>query len=432
MKVIDHVGTAQTVTYLPPEVLELIIDHLRHRRRPIAAQKDLWACCLVAKEWYETTIKHLYDAPVLSPRNFTEFAITLSPRVASRVRRVGLEDFVQHLDMGSLAYESKKSTTARLISRTKNSLRTFVAPAVSFSTTSLAPLSRCSRLEYLDLSRDSYDFKLVQLMRSIKSIRNLTWLSLPKDCIAHYHDSVYKPLEQQGQEFWPIMLQSLQLNEHHFEPTAWQWKALLASLPPVLTNLSFRNCTSYDAFDHVAVADQIVPQVKTLVISVNRGDDTYYLNQLVKPFPNITKLTVPAITSWIFKNFIFMSTENSWSLTASNTNTATPPQQMEVLVLEQSPDFVSSTHITVESLRQFVTHCPKLVRIEVPEAYFNVEEDEDYQMDLLNESLTKRAEELTDSVKLSICPDQVGIYTTQSNPNLGVGLKRSFIYRAEG
>jgi len=428
MKIIDHVATAQTVTYLPPEVLELIIDHLRYRRRAAAAQKDLWSCCLVAKGWYNTTIKYLYEAPVLTSRNFADFANTLSPSIASRNRRVGLEDFVQHLNMGGLAYESKKSTTARLISRTKKSLRTFVGPAVSFSTTCLAPLSRCSRLEHLDLSRDSYDFELYELMRSIKAIPSLSELNLPKDCIVHDY-SALKPMEEQVQEFWPSTLRVLQLNEQRFEPAAWQWKILLAGFPPMLTNLSFRNCTSYDAFDHIADADQEVPQVKTLAISVGRGDDTYYFNQLVKPFPNVVKLTVPAITPWIFKNFIFMSTDTSWSVSASNTNLMQPPQNVEVLILEQSPDFVSSTHIRVQDLQQFVAHCPRLVRIEVPEAYLNVDEDEDHEMDLLNESMTKRSIELMKESNLSIELDQAGVFATQSNPNSGVGLKRSFIYR---
>lgn len=430
MKIIDHVATAQNVTFLPPEVLELIIEHLIRRRRPATIQKDLWACCLVSKQWYDVAIKYLYQNPILSPRNFSAFANTLSPPVGARVRRIGLEDFVQHLDMGLLAYESKKSTTARLISRTKNSLRTFVAPAVSFSTTCLAPISRCSHLERLDLSRDSYDFNMTQLMRAIKSIQTLTWLNMPKDCIAH-HDQNFKEMEQLAQNFWPLSLLSLQLNEYHFEPAQWQWRALLASLPPCLTDLSFRNCPSYDTFDRIGSTSQTVPQLKNLSISVSRGDDTYYLNHIVKPFPNITKLTIPAITSWIFRNFLFMSSDISWSLTASTSSNYPSPQNVEVLILEQSPDFVSSTHISVQDLQQFVTHCPRLLRVEVPEVYLNDEEDKDSQMDALNETLTKRAAELMDRSPMIITLDEVGVFATESSPNLGVGLKRSFRYRPQ-
>jgi len=459
MKIFDFRPSAQNVTYLPDEVLDLIITFVRQNRSSTVAQKDLWACCLVSRDWYSSAIKHLYQAPVLSSRNFAEFARTLSPSIASRSRRIGLEDFVQHLDMGMLAYESKRSTTSRLISRTKNSLRTFIGPSVSFSTTSLAPLSKCTCLQQLDLSRDEYDFDLSQLMRSIKSIASLTWLNLSKNCLTSHYENNYDRIAQQKAEFWPPSLTFLQFNESHMHTTAGLWNILLTSLPPGLNNLSFRNCATYDPFDTIARVEASVPQVTTLSIAVHRSDDTYYLNHLTKPFPNVTKVTIPAMTSWLLKNFLFMSNDTSWSVTAGTTNMPMPPQNLEVLVLEESADWPSASHIRMADLKQFVEQCPKLLRIDVPGAYLNLEDDDnDMDMDDLNAMLVRRAEKIRQGVCLdggaamgdvdellvkraeemqnekcsrrSIAMGEVGIFATEQAQNSGVGLKRSFRYRA--
>lgn len=117
----------------PQEILAVIISWVRTFPLEKDRRRTLWSCCLLAKAWYSSAISSLYESPHLSNRNFDKFARTLCPPVNSHVRNVGLESFVYHLDMGHLAYESSKSLTARLLRRTRISLDTFVAPAVSFS-----------------------------------------------------------------------------------------------------------------------------------------------------------------------------------------------------------------------------------------------------------------------------------------------------------
>ena len=341
---------------------------------------------------------------------------------------------MQHLDMGMLAYESKKSMTSRLISRTKNSLRTFVGPAVSFSTTSLAPLSKCSHLQQLDLSRDDYDFDLSQLMRSVKPLTSLVWLNLSKNCLTYHYERNYDLMAQQKAEFWPPNLTSLQLNESHMHTTVGLWNIFLTSLPPGLESLSFRNCADYDPFDTIARVEARVPQITTLSIAVHRSDDTYYFNHLTEPFPNVTKVTVPAMTSWLLKNFLFMSNDTSWSVTMDNTTIPRPPQNLEVLELEESADWPSANHIRLPDLKQFVELCPQLLRIDVPGPYLNIDEDEDendMDLDDLNEILVKRAAEMRkDKISSRAIPiSQVGIFATERAQNAGVGMKRSFRYR---
>lgn len=431
MKVISVSSAAQTTTYLPPEIIEVVSFYLKQNRSRIVAQKDLWSCCLVSQKWYATTIKHLYEAPHLTSRNFAEFARTMCPAIRDHVRQVGLESFVQYLDMGRLAYESKKSVTTRLLSRTKVSLKSFVAPAVSFSVTSLAPLSKCLRLEHLDLSRDSYSFSLSQLMHAIESLTCLTSLSLPRDCLTQHRDTNYRSMEKQGKSFWPQNLSVLEINDQHLEPSAWEWKYFLSSLPASTRILIFANCSEYDTFDNIVSAEELAPQITTLSITVHRSDDMYYLNHIVQPFPNVVKLTIPAITSWEFKNFFILSYTAHAPDTANRHWAISPPSRLETLILEQSPDFVSSSHIKPHDLSRFVEECPALLHIEVPEDYLDLDDD-DNLLDELDDVLSRRAAKRKSDNLTNISTDRVGIFTTPGQAVSAVGMKRSFRYRGEG
>jgi hypothetical protein len=131
MKVGDPVYRGSQV-HLPVEVLSYILSFVASFH-DLKIQSTIWACCLVSRSWYAASISHLYAHPLLDNRNFDKFARTLCPPINSHKPRVGLENFIKHLDMGDLAYESSKSLTARLIRRTRNSLLSFAAPAVTFS-----------------------------------------------------------------------------------------------------------------------------------------------------------------------------------------------------------------------------------------------------------------------------------------------------------
>lgn len=429
MKVIDHAGIPQNVTFLPQEVLSLVVAYVRANRSTRAAQHDVWACCLVGRTWYDAAIEQLYRAPFLSPRNFSHFANIVSGSVTSR-RRVGLEDFVEYLDMGSLAYESKKSLTSRLISRTKVSLRSFVAPAVSFSTTSLAPLSKCTKLELLDLSRDVYDFDFKRLMSSIGALSLLRWLSLPKDCGLFVAAFENQDRDGRNVPVWPPNLKFIQINESYALPNGTTWTSLLHGLPSGLQSLSFRGLTVFDPFDSIGQAEIELITVTDLTIGVSRSDDTYYFNHMCKPFPNLTKITVPAMTSWVLKSFLFTSQDSTWSISSNDHQPGQlkPPQKLEILILEESPDFPTSSHIRLTDLKQFVDLCPKLMRIDVPEAYLSIDEEDDAALDELNDVLGKRVKDLNGGRRrLSI--ESAGIFMTERPHDTGVGMKRSFRYR---
>lgn len=420
MKIIEYHATAQNVTQLPPEIIEIIVKHIRLHRSSRAAQRDLWSCCLIAQAWYVVAIKHLYEAPVLMPRNFTDFVRTLSPALSSRTRRIGLEDFVEHLDMGMIAYESQKSTTSRLLSRSKASLKSFVAPAVSFSTTSLAPLSKCLRLQRLDLSRDHYDFGLVRLLKSIQDLSHLEWLSLPKDC-----PSISDALSQVNSLSWPPNLTFLQFNTGM---TSALSSNLMSQLPDNLKSLTFNNCTSYDFFE--SLQSKPNSQITKLCVRVNRCDGFFNFNSIIKPFPNVVKLSLPAMTQWLFKDFVYSADGDTWSLVAS-TDDSVVAESLESLILEESPDFPFSDHIRAGDLREVFGHCPRLLRIDVPVAYLDVDNFIDEVTNEINSVLSRRAKDMIKTSRSGLTMEEVGIFMTEPKKNAGVGLKRSFRYNPD-
>lgn len=111
----------------------------------LLSQRTLWACCLVSRSWYTASVEHLYNRPLLNNRNFDLFVRTIAPspsmtsNSSRRKPRLGLEKLIKHLDMSGLSYESSKSITARLIRRTKDSLESFAAPAITFSCVTVHP-----------------------------------------------------------------------------------------------------------------------------------------------------------------------------------------------------------------------------------------------------------------------------------------------------
>jgi F-box-like len=116
--------------HLPSEILQYIFSFVNLGEE---SQQNLWACCLVSRQWYSAALPLLYESPCLQGRNFENFAWTVCPPVNAHVRRVELAQYVKHLDMSALAYESSNSMTARMLRRVREKLEAFTAPAKSFS-----------------------------------------------------------------------------------------------------------------------------------------------------------------------------------------------------------------------------------------------------------------------------------------------------------
>jgi hypothetical protein len=185
---------------LPVEVIQQIVSRISHGE---SRQKLLWTCCLVSRAWYSAIIGLLYKRPCLNGGNFAAFVTTVCPSRNAHIRRSPLATCVKRLDMGNLVHNSSKSLTARILGRAKGNLAEFIAPQASFSINSLAALSKCTSLTYLDLSLISAGIPTNSLFKTISGLTELKTLLFPRASDRSRH---------KGQtESWPPKLESLHL-----------------------------------------------------------------------------------------------------------------------------------------------------------------------------------------------------------------------------
>jgi hypothetical protein len=290
---------------LPIEVVQVIVDIVariiedRQQR-----QTTLWALCLVNRSWYAAGINHLYSWPALGSKNFQLFTRTICPPVSSRARATGLEDLVESIDMRDMAYLSSKSTTAKLLRRTKKSLQTFVAPSHSMSISSLAPISKLSAIQFLDLSRDKYDFSLKQLLKAVQPLDHLVYLSLPRGAIDDYDP-------EETASSWPSALRTLQVNSS-VPPLEIQRQRFFSSFHRKLSELNFRYIQNWRQATLLFIGDlhHIAPSIHKFAISDVGGEtlfrEEFNLADVVDVFPELQMLELP-ITALHFTELLTRS-----------------------------------------------------------------------------------------------------------------------------
>ncbi|KIV90701.1 hypothetical protein PV10_05329 [Exophiala mesophila] len=260
---------------LPAEVIDSISIHVMQFDQ---YQSSLASCCLVNRSWYAGFIAGLYAYPIITQRNFEYFARTLSSPVTKKTK-VGLEHLVKRLDLSSIAYESSKSLTARLLGRVKNSLEFFASPAITFSLTSLAPLSKCYNLHHLDLSADGYQLGLGKILATVSHLEQLSTLKLPTDAFA------VQP--EVASLMWPPNLRFVQLTDR-LPNSSKNWDDVLRSLPKTVTTLRIHGCLNYDSVARLKECEPSDNRVSRLEIGVSR-DEAYM------PFDAITTAAFPAL-----------------------------------------------------------------------------------------------------------------------------------------
>ena len=274
---------------LPIEIIEVIVAYVGQHKSRYARQAHLWSLCLVSREWYSATIKELYHCPFLDSKNFDLFTRTICPPINSRTRAIGLEHFVAELHMGNLAYVTSSSMTARLLRRTRRSLVTFEAPSQSMSTSSLAPISKLTCLERLDLSRDKYDFTIDALIRAVQSLDTLRFLSLPRGALSLY------PTLASTELSWPSQLDHLQVN-NAAPGNAAQWRNFIRHLPQSLRTLSLQHLREHSALIGLSGQEAEAPQVISLSIAADEGVDFVQedsLYHILHTFPGLVRLSLP-------------------------------------------------------------------------------------------------------------------------------------------
>jgi hypothetical protein len=163
--------------YLPDEIIFQVIEFLARGHQ---AQSSLAAVCLLSRQWYSAAIPYLYRCPELYGNNFEKFERSICPSKNLHIRYSRFSRMVKVLDMSRLVHQASKSTTARMIGRTKESLEEFRAPQASFGDSCLAPLAKCQQLRSLDLSLVSESPPLPKLFRTVSHLNNLQGFKLPR------------------------------------------------------------------------------------------------------------------------------------------------------------------------------------------------------------------------------------------------------------
>ncbi|KAK6380012.1 hypothetical protein LTS17_006086 [Exophiala oligosperma] len=379
---VGHAGYRGSEVPLPIEVLSLILSYTATLYNH-PTQYTLWACCLVSRSWYAASISHLYAHPLLENRNFDKFSRTICPPVSAHKPRIGLENFITRLDMSGLAYESSKSLTARLLRRTRNSLESFAAPAVTFSIACLAPLSKCAHLQLLDLSCDSYDMTLSQLLDSIGHLSSLTTLKLPRNALRGRCNLTSK-------SHWPMQLRNLQVSDYLFDDLE-SWATLFESWSNSLRSFKIAECKGYASLHCLEPPFLRVDTITSFGIGLSLHDDAFPFHRILKTFPNIVRFTLPAYQAEQLAKSSGVGEFMSDIQSGAYLQHVDPESLVEVLILtEQRPPASTPPDLSSEILRRYVHKFPRLRRLEIPELYaYPVGKRREYEM--LNDELERRA-----------------------------------------
>jgi hypothetical protein len=118
----DNVGASRAwigePIYLPDEVVLQILEYVAHDHD---AQRTLASVCLLSRQWHNAGVSYLYRYPDLYGPNFDKFYNAICPSKNLHIRYSRLSKMVKVLDMSRLVHQSSRSTTARMLGRTKDS-----------------------------------------------------------------------------------------------------------------------------------------------------------------------------------------------------------------------------------------------------------------------------------------------------------------------
>lgn len=165
--------------------------------------------------------------------------------------------------MSTLVHQGSKSTTARLLGRTKAQLHTYVAPQANFGINCLAALSKCTVLRDLDLSLVSEAMTYKELSNTLRNLKDLHTLAWPRS--AGKFSTPDTPVRME----WPPRLANLRLSGDLY---ALMWNDVNpqdgrpTNLPPGLTNMTIQHC-ALDLRSVKLLLTLAGPQLKQLSIT---------------------------------------------------------------------------------------------------------------------------------------------------------------------
>lgn len=270
--------------YLPSEVVLQIIEYIAYGQD---AQRSLASVCLLSRLWHSAGVPYLYRYPDLYGNNFDKFFQAICPSKNLHIRYSRYSNLVKVLDMSRLVHQGSRSTTARMLGRTKESLEEFRAPQASFGANCLAPLAKCQNLRSLDLSLVSESPPLPQLFRTVSHLNNLRSFKLPRSSgfgVHHNGAAIDWPPQLaelslsggidahflHGVVSFPQTLRSIVV-EHCPLAKGFAIKHLLRNAVRPLVNLEYVKIAHMPRLSAHAMDDILflLPQIKRLSISVD-------------------------------------------------------------------------------------------------------------------------------------------------------------------
>ncbi|KAK2767404.1 hypothetical protein FQN54_003560 [Arachnomyces sp. PD_36] len=291
--------------YLPSEIIAQIVDLIDEGEglTVVGRQATLRACCLVSRQWYNETIFRLYRNPFIDGSRFQKFAATVCPPLSSHGPGVArLASHVVHLDMGRLVHESSNSMTCRLLGRVKKNLESFIAPKYSFAYSALTPLSKCSKLEKLDLSLVGSSVGAEAIRKALHRLQNLKFLRLPDFDIAEVPTG--------PETSWPPSLSKLFISGNLSsvrKPMNW---------PPALKYLRLTDCreTQPEPLDNLIQSFKECPNLTHFSIIDTHGQlEEQPISTILKHLPRLTFLSLPGeyITDVFFLGLFILAKDGS-------------------------------------------------------------------------------------------------------------------------
>lgn len=289
----DQTKNTQTHPPLPPKVWttppihlpdEILVQILEFVDKSYNSQVTLASCCLLSHQWFTAAVPYLYRHPNLYGNKFEPFIKAICPSKNLHVRKSPLAGLVKVLDMSGLVHQGSKSTTARLLSRTKYSLEEFVAPQASFGFNCLAGLAKSSNLRSLNLSLVSESPPLLDLFKAISHLEKLTTLRLPRS-------AGFSVKVDSSQVVWPPNLENLCLSggiDNHFLHG-------VVELPVSLRGLTVEHCPMLHGSDIVHFLNNAVrplPSVENLKLASLPRLTESSLDCILSVLPGLTKLSI--------------------------------------------------------------------------------------------------------------------------------------------
>lgn len=152
------------------------------------------------------------------------------------------------------------------------------------SINSLAPLSKCSRLRYLDLSRISGAMDLSAFFSSISKLDRLECLYFPRSC------QVGEGAGKQRTGLWPPNLRELYISGY-LDPECLSY---FSNYPPSLTKLSIESNNRLSLSCTMHLLSSLGPQLNTLDFgNPMKGFMVFDIAELLRDLPVIRVLSIP-------------------------------------------------------------------------------------------------------------------------------------------